>query len=956
MRICCVLTLVAACAGGAARADVQNPYRFERGGRYYKDVLQQRDGTMKLGKILEWADRVLVYGQDGKPASVDARDVDWIQTRRDKGDSERGNLPDLTVAYIERLPHATSWQGSVAIDNGVPSVSKAAAADAHPKDGQSITFRVHILNAGNKASAAVDCNAAIDGQSLGSPAKIPPIEPGQAHVAEFTWKWRDDADKLEIDIDPRKRQAEWLRWNNHFSDPVRGLAVDVVVPRDVYEAFQNTPNLVDSFCFEDYAQYHLHCFNGLLAASVYPTSPDGVVERVRLDRVIIADDVDSAATRKGPVNDHGVATYDALLVMGRGDAKSGEGESVDPLRVNWAALKQLGGQLGLVDASVFETRPSECGVYDKFGRPAIVRHVPMDANSLMRRPGPFHLSEVDAAYLNHVAGMPRGLHGTYLYQLPENVVIEVAGANGAPVPNVAIDVFQLHTNDDGTRTISGPGGTDPWVATETDGQGRAKLPNRPAPTGQTPDGYTMKPNPFGGIALDGGNGLLLLRLRQDSPTGPLEAFHFLSLATCNEACLHGHAKEYVHRITTRFADSPGQMPAVPRLPYAFSLMPERDTEHPDLTVGWPVSSGIDLMNVSEYRVYRRMGFGGTDTSPWALVATVAQPLNKPANNHCQQPYFEAADGNTAGDLDTWFAVSVADRSGREGALSEPMFLPYGKQCHKLAIKDTAAYITLSGEGPPIMLYFDGVAGTQAYLPHTSEFPGYSPHYEGIAFGQQGLIVTDPVNNVLAVYDTSRGRHELIDTIPHRDKWPGPPSFFDGEFDSPADVASDSDGNLYVADRGNHRVQILTPDGKYKALLDPDFRFRGPHAVAQSYGRLCVTDNDGTRVRVYDLRSGEPKFVLELPPLVDADRGLVTVQGKILVTGRVAEGEPWGLQLFKPDGQSATLEKTINKAMMGQCYAPRGLYQYEGQRHLAYFVNSFPFGVRAITIGTPPGTK
>ena len=41
---------------------------------------------------------------------------------------------------------------------------------------------------------------------------------------------------------------------------------------------------------------------------------------------------------------------------------------------------------------------------------------------------------------------------------------------------------------------------------------------------------------------------------------------------------------------------------------------------------------------------------------------------------------------------------------------------------------------------------------------------------------------------------------------------------DGEFNRPSGVAVDREGNIYVADWGNERVQILAPDGSFRARL------------------------------------------------------------------------------------------------------------------------------------------
>src|SRR5207247_1787533 len=37
---------------------------------------------------------------------------------------------------------------------------------------------------------------------------------------------------------------------------------------------------------------------------------------------------------------------------------------------------------------------------------------------------------------------------------------------------------------------------------------------------------------------------------------------------------------------------------------------------------------------------------------------------------------------------------------------------------------------------------------------------------------------------------------------------------EGEFDTPHSIAADARGNIYVADRGNRRIQVFDPDGKF----------------------------------------------------------------------------------------------------------------------------------------------
>src|SRR6185295_818565 len=149
----------------------------------------------------------------------------------------------------------------------------------------------------------------------------------------------------------------------------------------------------------------------------------------------------------------------------------------------------------------------------------------------------------------------------------------------------------------------------------------------------------------------------------------------------------------------------------------------------------------------------------------------------------------------------------------------------------------------------------------------------------------------------------------------------------GEFHTPMDVAVDDRENLYVADYANDRVQILDYNGRFKALLDPDFGFLEPSGVTYSSGNLCVTDHGGERVRVYEIGSAEPMFVRQLPKLKDVDRALVDRSGRILTPGRDPATKKWAILVYTPDGQSAKFENAITKADIqgGEIDRPRGLY-------------------------------
>jgi len=120
------------------------------------------------------------------------------------------------------------------------------------------------------------------------------------------------------------------------------------------------------------------------------------------------------------------------------------------------------------------------------------------------------------------------------------------------------------------------------------------------------------------------------------------------------------------------------------------------------------------------------------------------------------------------------------------------------------------------------------------------------------------------------------------------------------------IATDTQGNLYIPDTGNARIQKFTGDGQW--LWSGGVRgsavgqFNYPHGVAvdQHSGWLYVADTNNHRVQVFDTASRSvtavPTSPSDLPVAVAVDR-----QGNLLVVDVSAAQ----IQRFDPAGQRLT---------------------------------------------------
>ena len=191
----------------------------------------------------------------------------------------------------------------------------------------------------------------------------------------------------------------------------------------------------------------------------------------------------------------------------------------------------------------------------------------------------------------------------------------------------------------------------------------------------------------------------------------------------------------------------------------------------------------------------------------------------------------------------------------------------------------------------------------------------------VAVGKDHLIyVLDGVNNRVVVFD-EQGTFRFTF---------GGKGSGEGLFNAPIGLTTDNQGNVYIADTGNRRVQVFSPRGTPKSLVavkpvsGENLSDPVDCEVDEKRQRLYVTDNDNHRIVVYSLADyklleswgseGEGMQQLRNPFLIALaqDTSLLVVD---VLNTRV--------QVWSPQGQAVNSIGDYG-VDLGQLYRPKGV--------------------------------
>jgi len=868
------------------------------------DEILFRDGTGIKDCLVRDEGRVMRVWKrrddfPGRSRTWPRDEVKSFTIRRGEAWHAHEKLQDLSVTHLELSPPLVGLHGVYAYDRtGAPRL-KARTSSACPgrvkpplalkaipdlgdanrlrpeevvkglkftyEKGEKLTLTAYVKNTGFARAAPFEYVLELNGKEMAHGKCDRAL--GELETVSFSfeiaWPGADPVARFKV----RPGAEEIASFNDERRDVLSGFAFDFLVSRRRIEYWHRYRNTLGSFSWEDYYQWHLDIMNRLFAESVYPTAPQGIKARVRLNRIFYLEEVDDRSIAEKLIGPDGLIRNQGSWCFRDSEAeKAGKwwrpGGNFSGCVTEWSLPHELGHQLGLIDYYNLDYHGREAFPVASSSEPVRFSHFFRHPRVMMHWHGPHLFHELTAESLNRTKGKPRGAYGDYIFQTPLKSYIQVLDVNGRPVPGASVEIYQR-----GAKPVPGEGHREPdgvrwWDVIEdgrfesrfypeqpvikgkTDWRGFMRLPNRPVKPARTLNGYERRPNPFGNINVVGQRGLMLALVTKRGRTNPF----FLELADFNLACVRGMKEKFVLTLKGDFADAASPPPpACARLEY---LKDGRWRLH------WrKPSEGKDTTNrkVHRYRIYRRTGNEGLNFDPWDPVVVVGTDVFS-----FDLPSFPENPAQSVGAKRFCYGITSVNERGVESSVVELLRPDMRRVTGLMRRRPYGAFcLTLEGEVNLVRLgvqgrYYDITPGGTAM-----ERPG-----EVFAVDGRGRMASTAWDrHGVNLYD------EKLTPLgglgdPYR------PGSGEGEFRFPRGCALDGAGNLAVADGDNRRLQIFRAravwggGGGDRKHLKPACIIKGA-AGAPFDCRVVGTALSGDRCLVLDERGRLYGFKIDL---------------------------------------------------------------------------------------------
>ncbi|NLE57159.1 MAG: hypothetical protein GX616_02275 [Planctomycetes bacterium] len=428
--------------------------------------------------------------------------------------ADPASTADLDVANIERTPRYNY-----------------DAAKNNPAPGDLVTFSGHIRNTGDGTVASVSYEWRLNDAPVAS-GTLTNLAVDEERVVTWSWTWQAGDHWIKLVVDPGNVIAESSEVNNQVVDRTNGIIVGFWVEQSVYDYFgTHQKDLgVGSNSWDDWAQRQMGFWNQFSQNAIYPTTPNGVLDRVRIDKIVVVPDGALPLAGGYPTNhpDLGDKTVDlmwgfpATLLDGSMYSNHTSASMGNPFYYEGSLLHELGHARYLIDTYGFDVHnTAHNGGHDSIqiwegdiyvGGSSYMPYLAWGEVLYYNKYGMMMSggydegwSEYDAGALNRIAGQRAccgnynapGNIGVFLNDLPANNHLRITDEVGQPRRGANVRIY---------RATSGPGwygktiDNTPDLEFSTDNAGYAHLPRNPFTAGSIQHTY--------GIA----NSIMVLRI------------------------------------------------------------------------------------------------------------------------------------------------------------------------------------------------------------------------------------------------------------------------------------------------------------------------------------------------------------------------------------------------------------------------------------------------------------
>jgi len=171
------------------------------------------------------------------------------------------------------------------------------AAKNVPAAGDVVNFTAHVRNRGTAPTGAFSYSWYLDGAPVGS-GTAPSVPVGKEMIIDYFWTWEDGDHDVSFFADPENSVSEKSEQNNLRTIRTTGLRVGFWIEGSVARYFEENQYAYtrkygiadEANSWEDWAQRQVALANRLFAEARYPSTPDGVLDRWRIDQVIVVAD------------------------------------------------------------------------------------------------------------------------------------------------------------------------------------------------------------------------------------------------------------------------------------------------------------------------------------------------------------------------------------------------------------------------------------------------------------------------------------------------------------------------------------------------------------------------------------------------------------------------------------------------------------------------------------------